>query len=557
MESEYEVNRELLLGFLDESMEGLALVESLFVRLETEPGDMDNINAIFRPVHSLKGNSAYFGLMKVKELSHKMETVLDALRKNTLQVSGAVIDALLPGVDLLKAMLARVREGGSECAAPEELAAAIAALDNALSGKSAAPVVQAPVKQKDAATEPQKERTMRVSEGSIDSFLGHVGDLVVVEEMFAYLWKKLQVRNDDITKEFRQILHTFSALSNNLRTDILAIRKVEAATLLQKAPRVIRDIAAHSGKNITVTCRGDGLKIDKSYIDLLDAPLLHMARNAADHGIETPEKRAAAGKPKEGNICIELEEKENVLELSIRDDGNGLNYEAISRKAAALGLIAPGDALTDEMVTDLIFASGVSTAETVSDISGRGVGMDVVKRAVESAKGKITIVSVKGKGCTFSVSLPRNVSTRILDGYLVRSGGGEIYVLPMGSVVEAFSADRKELSSVAGKGRMALRHGKLMPVVALGEKLAGHGAVGARFPHPENGGDKMTMVCVKAGKNLCAISVDGILGVQKIVAKPVLGVAVENNIFDGAAMLGDGRVAMIISESGLVKLMGM
>ena len=420
---------------------------------------------------------------------------------------------------------------------------------------AAPPPASAP--QKEAAKEPQKEKTMRVSEGSIDSFLGHVGDLVVVEEMFAYLWKKLQTRNDDVTKEFRQILHTFSALSDRLRTDILAIRKVEAGVLLQKAPRIVRDIAAQSGKSIVVTCFGETLKIDKSYIDLLDAPLIHMVRNAADHGAETPEKRAAAGKAREGNIYIGLEEKENTLELSVRDDGSGLDYDAIKRKAVSLGLIASGDALTNEMVTDLIFASGVSTAKTVSDVSGRGVGMDVVKRAVESAKGRISIVSVKGKGCTFSVSLPRSVSTRILDGYLIRTDGGEVYVLPMGSVVEAFSAEKEGLSTVSGKGKMVLRHGKLMPVVALGEKLAGTRAAGRASGRRENTGEKMTMVCVKAGKNMCALAVDGILGVQKIVVKPVRGLAVENDLFDGAATLGDGGVAMILSESGLVKLMEM
>jgi two-component system chemotaxis sensor kinase CheA len=380
---------------------------------------------------------------------------------------------------------------------------------------------------------------------------------VVVEEMFAYLWKKLQTRNDEVTKEFRQILHTFSSLSDRLRTDILAIRKVEAGVLLQKAPRIVRDIAAQAGKSIKVTCSGEALKIDKSYIDLLDAPLLHMVRNAADHGIETPEKRAAAGKPGEGNIYIALEEKENVLELSIRDDGNGLDYEAIARKAVSLGLTAPGDALTDELVTQLIFASGVSTAQTVSEVSGRGVGMDVVKRAVESAKGRISIVSVKGKGCTFSVALPRSVSTRILDGYLVRACGGEVYVLPMGSVIEAFSAERSGLSTVAGKGKMVIRHEKLMPVVALGEKLAGRRGGGRPSSHPENGGDRLTMVSVKAGKGMCALMVEGILGVQKIVAKPIAGLAVEKDLFDGAAMLGDGGVAMIISESGLTKLMEM
>ena len=706
MNSESGVNRELLLDFIDESTEGLDVVDARLIDLESEPDNIDIINEVFRPVHSLKGNAAYFGLMRVKELAHSIENVLDAIRYKRIRMTKRVIDVLLPGIDRLKQMLMSIRNDDAECGNPDEIAALVKTIQGVLSengddaeksavvemlkgkigqiaglapeavpghvaelmalvnklsapGKTQDRIAATPQNQvrddslkslydklgrpidgkaddnyvneirilleraaeetdgkevkalihemtdeidiftatdvgfdellreslveklntftenipvdntagkgsqttetasrkKDGNGGVQKEKTMRVSEKSIDAFLEYVGELVVIEEMFTYLWKRLQDCGGQVTQEFRKTLDAFIALSTRLRTGILSIRKVEAGILLQKAPRIVRDIAAKAGKKISVSCSGYEVKIDKSYIDTLDAALTHMIRNAADHGIETTEKRIAAGKSEEGAISVAIGERENDIEIVVGDDGKGLNYEAIKKKAVSLGLIQENEVMTSEKTIALIFASGVSTSETVSEISGRGVGMDVVKRTVDAANGKIMIDSAEGTGCSFTIVLPKSISTQIFEGYIVRMFNGEVYVLPLMAVHEAFTATDGEITTVAGKGEMVLRHGRMLPVVRLEEKFEID--VTGKEENSEDrrtGRDGNTLVAMTVNKKMYAFKVDEIIGVQKVVEKPINGLEYNQKYFNGASMMGDGSVAMIVSAEGLANL---
>jgi two-component system chemotaxis sensor kinase CheA len=412
------------------------------------------------------------------------------------------------------------------------------------------------IQKADASAAPGKEKaagtskTMRIPEESLDAFLENVGELMGIEEMFRHLYRQLLQKGvtSRFSTDLKQMIDQFGQFSSRLRKGIMDVRKVEAQSLLGKANRIVRDIASGKGKKIAVECSGEKLRIDKSYIELLDAPLVHMVRNAADHGIESPEEREIKGKSPEGIIRIDLQERGNDICLTIADDGRGIDYELISQKAAET--IGTNDSVSSEVLEGLIFKSGISTATEVTDISGRGVGLDVVKQTIEQAGGRVDVTNRPGAGCTFTVSLPRSVSTKIMDGYLVRAMGGGVYALPLNLVMEVFAAQASDVTSVAGMGRVVKRRGLIFPVFDLGvllkEKSCRNGP-DSSF----NAGELLVLVSMM--KKKYAISVQEVIGVQKIVVKPINGICVDQ-IFEGAAMMGDGSTALIIGEEGMGRI---
>lgn len=599
---------ELLAAFLDETQEALDSLDALFITLERDGGERETLEAIFRPVHSFKGNASFFGLLESKRLAHELETVLDHLRKGRVRIDRPLTDLLLAGVDALKGVIARLRAGGPEIgdtamhqALLQRLAAAaagalkgrpdwqgalrdlhlletlapaggeeaealrrlLALVHACLGGDSATVTVQAkaPRPEPAGALEPRpaavhqeagdrRERdsdrfsrdgskTMRVSEASIDTFLHYVGELVVVGGLFDHLGRRLTALPGaaPLARDFRRAGDTFSGLSNQLQRSIMAIRRVPLRPLLQKVPRLVRDVAQARGKDITVELRGEEIEVDKALIELLDAPLAHLVRNAADHGIEEPARRRAAGKPATGTITIAVTEGERDLTLTIADDGAGLDLAAIRRKGEQNGLVQPGQPLGEQDVVALIFASGVSTAAQVTDISGRGVGLDVVKRAVEDAGGAIQVSTEPGKGTRFQVRLPKGVSTQIITGYLVRAHG-HAFVLPLERVRETFKVLPADLSLVAGGGRVVRRGEQVLPLLSL-PRVFGSPAE----PVPAAGGP---VVVAQVRRRPLALVVDAVLGVQKVVLRPLQGLPETGLLFTAGALLGDGTVALVL-----------
>jgi two-component system, chemotaxis family, sensor kinase CheA len=641
----------LLAEFIDESSDMLASTDALFMELEARPDDLDIVQAIFRPVHSIKGNSAFFGFGKIKVLAHEAETLLDKIRKRSLTVTPALISVLLKATDGLKAMLERARCGEPEVdddqafnalvtevraaatserpsdaaviagaidrigrvrkrlrssdpdlkaeldevsgmleglapvppkkhgqtageppsaralrellatpieskaseqtvaatgaalaelsalAATEEARAAVAEMtdtfdtfmasvgfDNLLRELLAeklgslskpgswqtpppgdTPAERPAQAAKDPGAHVEQIKTMRVSEAHIDTFLSYVGELLVVGDMFNHLQGRLASGHSDngLVSQFRRINETFAALSQNLQRSIMSIRKVPVGVLLKRAPRLVRDVAAKSGKEILVVTEGEEVEADKSLVDLLDAPLTHMARNAADHGIEPPDEREAAGKPRQGTVWLRAEETDTSILLTVRDDGKGIDREALREKAVGMGLVKPGQPLTEDEVIRLLFSSGVSTAKSITDVSGRGVGMDVVRRMVEDANGQIRITSEPGKGSVFSIQLPKSVTTQIMDGFLVETGEN-CYVLPMDRIRETMKVARNDLLSVKGKGMCIRHHDMLLPVVDLREAL--------RLDPPDEVPEDVLLVTVNSRTTGFALAIDAVRG---------------------------------------------
>ncbi len=691
---EYE-NDEVVREFLDETLSGFDTIENTMIELENDPDNVDLINTIFRPVHSLKGNSAYFGLLKVKKLTHNLENLLDSSRKGKIKITPEIITILLTGIDYLREMVKRVEEGKEEVLDEERYNASLKKIDEILaeharpytiseqekleiiefakeikqevdddksekaqkilsifsksSGKSekgsAVKEVQelkglltssfegteasdeeiekmqalidrikvysnsqeaksnydelldtfktfaysgigiddvgqeiimdkltdlekhlkpresskdTPSQATEKKTDAEKKQvtkvsksgnsTIRINEKSLDEFLNYVAELLSIEELFGYLARDLSQYDVNLSSNFKRNMDDFSRISTKLRTGIMDIRKVKADSLLQKTSRIVRDISNKSEKKIDVEINGKDLKIDKSYIELLDSPLVHMVRNAADHGIEPAAERKAAGKDETGKITINLYEEEKNLILEVIDDGKGLNIENLKEKAIEKGFIDAGQTLKEEDIINLLFQSGISTAETVTDVSGRGVGMDVVKRTIESAGGKISVETAAGKGSKFAIQLPKNVSTKINDVYLVRSFTDEVYALPLKLIEEAFTLDFHDIFSVKNKGNVVKRRGNLLSVFILDEILTNQSLTLKDYFDQQN---NVPFVYVNFPGKPLAICIKEVVGVQTIVIKDIDSLKFNKKIFDGGATLGDGKIALVINQDWL------
>lgn len=385
-----------------------------------------------------------------------------------------------------------------------------------------------------------------MSEESVDRFLDYVGELIVVAEMYNHLQKAVSEceLGTSLATDFKRVNETFDSLSESLQHSIMEIRKVPVRTLLQKTPRMVRDIATATGKQIKVILVGEDIQIDKRLIETLDGPLTHMVRNAADHGIEPVAEREAAGKSPQGTVTLAVVETDDHVTLSISDDGRGLNLDAIKAKAVTLGLITQDQALEQEDLINLLFASGVSTAQEVTEVSGRGVGMDVVKRSIDAAHGKMSVETETGRGTTFSIQLAKTVSTQIIDGFLL-GVGDSVYVTPMEQVLEVFYPKSGSVTNVAGRGTCVLRHGELLNVIDLRQVLK-------ESPSLDDS-DKGTgiMVSTHIGKRKAAIQVDEVLSVQKVVVKELKGLELTSDLYAGAAVMGDGTLAMILDLNAL------
>ena len=709
---DYDVDPVLLAEFLDESLDMLSDVDRLFVQLEASPHDMTIVESIFRPVHSIKGNSAFFGCVHVKALAHEMETLLDLVRKDALRVTQPLIDVLLKGVDRLRQILERVREREPEIQDEKDFADFVESVKGASAGQEAdiadslgkalnklaalreqctveAPGLLEPLEalekdlkalipveempesapsgaavdasspigmiqdilaepiqdqlpddlgaevlkalrelEKQANDDPTKAavadaldsyetcmatvgfdsllqellltkmdelsrrgvwlepegkpgpaeaaaaqeapavepspkapsrgadekaaekaaieaaKTMRVSEAHIDTFLAFVGELIVIGDMFGNLHKRIstEIGAGEIAAAFRGANESFMALSNDLQESIMSIRKVSVRALLQKVPRMVRDIAAKSAKEIAVELEGESVEVDKSLMDMLDAPLTHMVRNAADHGIQPPSEREAAGKPRQGVVRVAVSEGADTIVLSVKDDGAGLNLDAIRRKAESMGLVKPGQQLRQDDIVSLIFSSGVSTAKEVTDVSGRGVGMDVVKRMIEEAGGAITVSSAPGEGSEFRVQLPKTVTTQIIPGFLVEVNT-QCYVLPMDRVHETTKVSKERITTVVGQGECVTLHGTILPVLELWSVL------GLRKPQTQS--NERVVVTVEAKKRQFAVVVDNVLGVRKVVLRQIDGLEERSPAIAGGALMGDGSVALVIDVEKL------
>ncbi len=397
--------------------------------------------------------------------------------------------------------------------------------------KPAAPKAEKPAAALEAST-------IRVSVEKVDQLINLVGELVITQAMLAQNSRGL----DPVV--YQQLVTGLTDLDRNtrdLQEAVMSIRMIPMSTVFSRFPRMLRDLANKLGKKVELVTQGEATELDKGLVEKITDPLTHLVRNSCDHGVEMPADRLAAGKPEVGTITLAASHQGGSIVIEVRDDGRGLSREKLLRKAREKGIDAP-DSLTDSEVWNLIFAPGFSTAETVTDVSGRGVGMDVVKKNITSLGGTVEIDSAEGYGMRVAVRLPLTLA--IMDGMSV-GVGEEVYILPLSSVVESFQVSQEMVKTIGGSGRVVEVRDEYMPVIEL-EKVFQV----PRFDWEHNSG---IMVVVEAESGRVALLVDELLGQQQVVVKNLETNYRKVNDVSGATIMGDGRVALILDVGSLVR----
>ncbi|MCP4449243.1 MAG: chemotaxis protein CheA [Myxococcales bacterium] len=397
----------------------------------------------------------------------------------------------------------------------------------------------APPRTKARASVQMASSSIRVSVEKIDSLVNLVGELVITQSMLA------QVERDSDLKHVEELRTGLGELERNtreLQETVMRIRMLPIGTTFARFPRLVHDLGRQLGKNIDLQLSGEGTELDKTVLENIGDPLVHLVRNSVDHGIETPEVREAAGKDPMGTILLSAFHQGGSVVIEVRDDGAGVNRAKLLSKAVEKGVVDADAELSDDQILEILFHPGLSTAEQVSDVSGRGVGMDVVKRNIESLGGAITVFSEEGVGSLFRIRLPLTLA--IIDGQLVRIGD-EIYIIPLVNIVESLQVDRSNVTRVAGPSEVYRFREEALPLVHVSEVFS--------IPKSCVSNDGMVVVVEGDGRRVSLV-VDELLGIQQVVVK-----SLDTNYervpgLSGATILGDGAVALILDMAGLIRL---
>ncbi len=657
--------------YLEESFEGLEIMESGLLALDPGKADVEEINTIFRAAHSIKGGSATFGFEEVTGFTHVMETLLDQMRSEERDVTTETVDVLLRSVDCLNGMFVALKEGdpidqdrvdevhaelnqvlGEESGAvagadmasvateeavatgweilfvpysgmlktgneplrifralrelgilevvverddvpqlsdvtPEDcylgwrlrlhgeatqeevaeifewveddcdltltpLAATIAEaappVESDVSAEKAAlsTAVKAPqaaaggegARRKASGGGKQQSSSIRVAIEKVDALVDMIGELVITQSMLSQIGENFTV---DMIERMREGLTQLERNTRELQESVMQIRMLPISFAFNRFPRVVHDLSQSLGKKVELVVSGEGTELDKTVLEQIGDPLIHLVRNSIDHGIESPSERVAKGKPEFGTVKLNAYHQGGNIVIEVVDDGAGLNKQAILRKAVEKGWLDEGEDLPDAEAFDLLFRPGFSTAKEVTDVSGRGVGMDVVRRNVRTLGGNVEVTSVPDEGSIFTVRLPLTLA--ILDGQLLRIGK-EIFIIPLVSIVESIQVNTEHVNSIAHQAEVYQLREEYLPIVRLHRRL-----------NLEDGNTDLEdglLVVVEADGKRAALMVDDLLGQQQVVIK-----SLETNFhkmtgLSGATILGDGTVALILDVADLM-----
>ena len=704
--------------FITETKEAFGDMDNDLVNLEQNPGDMELIKAIFRRMHTIKGSASIFGFNLLKDTAHKLEDLMDWVKKNTQEVSGEIIELLFEGVDNLKNIfhgilrdpetghsegrksdqdflkkldlhmeklssgllnvdscaqssfeafekvkdvlhadsqfsefieqlenlgkcfkkaedipgekeqreqqtrwffrgteiteyfvpwnnfLKRCREdkdAGAQTfeeylakfksileilkkAEDKEIENIIVEIEESISLfemqefdmddlmveyfssatsdiekllESVEPVEKSPQESDSKSEIPigkkqkkvmEMESTIRVNEEKIDMFLNGVGELITIGEVFNYIEKKMDAMtgiDSSLLKEYKSANMIYGEQIFTLHNSLIQLRRVEIKQVLSNTPRLVRDLAKSMNKEVVLTITGDDSFIDKSLLNDLDAMLMHIVRNAIDHGIETVEERKKLGKAPKGELRIEAENDDKFLKVHIKDDGRGIDVERIREVAPAKGLCSREKIMTmsEQEIINLIFLSGMTTTKEVSDVSGRGVGMDVVLSGIEKRGGSAKISTEKNKGTSVHLQIPLSVTLGVINGLVIKIAGNS-FVIPMENILETFKPAEKQIVTVKKTGEAINVRDKFFPLIRL-DKLFD-------FVDHEFTGNHKICILIKSKEQEAGIWVDELSDQQQVVLKKLEGLPRSQNIMGGAIM-GDGKVGLVLNVEGLLE----
>jgi two-component system, chemotaxis family, sensor kinase CheA len=525
--------------FLAESQEGVAAMESGLMALEVRPDDEAALFEVFRAAHTLKGNAGIFGLRAIGSFAHAMEDVLDRLRSGRLTLTREGTTLLLRGVDVLRELLAEAFAGddslrGGHAATLLQIGAlAAGAAPSAAPGAvdpGAAADPQSAVRTAAGVSGPARP-SIRVDVARLDALLALVGEIAVARDQVSQLLVDPAVSREAILD--RQ--HEAERLQLSLHELTLSLRMVSVGPTLRQLSRLVRDLALSLGKEADLEIEGADAEVDNSVLQLLKDPLTHMVRNAVDHGIESPDRRLERGKPRRGRIRLRASTERGALVVELSDDGEGLDRRRVLEKARERGLVSRDEVPGDARLHELVFEPGFSTAGHVTDLSGRGVGLDVVRRNVEALRGTVHLSSVPGSGSTVTLRLPLTLA--IIEG-LVVAVGSDVFVLPMDDVIESSALPRAEAERRLSHGVLSLRGG-VHPYLRLRDLL--------QTDAPRT--TREICVVVKAESGPAGLVVDAVLGQRQVVIRPLPKLLDRVQCASAAAVLGDGRLALILEPA--------
>lgn len=537
-----EINREMLLqSFREETEECLQQMEQLLLALETHPEDRELISSLFRAAHTIKGNASLLEFDALARFLHDVEDLLDLCRSNGVVPSQEVISILLKTVDAQRQMAKRAVEGETGLLPEHEaLSARLVELTAKIKpaeapGAQDSSATNAPDFSTGARESKASVQNLRVDVGKLDRMLNLTVEFAIAQgRQRRILEEKLGLSGN--RREVLESHHGLEALFLELQELVMKIRMVPVGPTFHRFARSVRDAARKSGKLARMLVVGDDVEVDTTILEHIHDPLMHMIRNSVDHGLETPEVRRALGKDPSGKIVLQAFHDSGNIVVQISDDGAGLDHERILAHARAKGIVAEGARLSETEIHNLIFQPGFSTAAKVSELSGRGVGLDVVRRNVNALSGAILVESRKGLGTTFTIRLPLTLA--IIDGFAVKVGT-ETYVIPLSSVKECLELPAERHSSDEG-GVINLR-GEALPYVRLRDLFDSTGNAPSR--------EKIIVVEYQGGR--AGLAADELLGEQQAVIKPLGRLFQGIRGVSGSTILGNGRVALILDVPAL------
>lgn len=556
--------QELVQDFLVETNEIIENLDHDLVELESNQNDLELLNKIFRGAHTMKGSSSFLGFNKLAELTHHAEDILNKLRKGEMVVTREIMDTLLEFVDKTKQIISDIENGtdNTDCTSViEDLKlASEGKLTSKTKNTSAAQPAQAAQPAAAPAPKPQAapkqeapkvvhqatpvEQTIRVDVSRLDSLVNLVGELVLSRNMLSQIAGELENKfeNEYLVEQLLVATNSIGMNTTELQLAIMKTRMIAIGKVFNKFPRVVRDIARDTGKEIELIISGEETELDKQVIESIGDPLLHMIRNSCDHGVETPDVRLAKGKPRMGTVNLSAYHEGNHVVIEIKDDGAGMDPNKLKRKAIEKGVITVDEAnsMDDKQAFALIFKPGFSTAEKITNISGRGVGMDVVRTNIEKLNGIITIDSKIDEGSIFYLKLPLTLA--IIQALLVEVAG-ETFAIPLASVVETVRITNEEIHSFEGREVLKLRD-RVLSLIRLDEA----------FALDELEQDEIYVVVVALAEKQLGFIVDKLIGQEEIVIKSLGDYLGGNPGIAGATITGDGRVRLILDVAGVIEV---
>lgn len=545
-----EIDFDLLEAFITECHEHLDASEVCLLNLHSRPDSPEDLNAVFRAFHTIKGAAAFMNLEEFRIVAHETENLLDQLRGGKIQGCEKTTEIVFAATDILKRMVTALHHSAKskslpppEPQVPVFCAGVRAFLQHTPSAGEDIPAKPAAAAEKERSPhsdDSHYQNSVRVSAERLDRLLDAIGELVIAESMVSQSIANGAADSAEMDRRLRHL----DKITRSLQQMSTSLRMIPIRPAFVRMSRLVRDLARKAGKSIHFSMSGEDTELDKAVVDRIVDPLVHLLRNAVDHGIEnSAEERKAAGKPVTARVELRAFHRGGNIHIEVEDDGRGFNRKAIFARARERGLINDGESLSDREVYDLVFEPGFSTAEKVTEISGRGVGMDVVKRYMQSLRGQIEVQSQPGRGATVSLRLPLTLA--IIDAMTVGIGS-ERYVIPTLSIMRCIRPSPADISTIVGRGEIISVGGRSVPLFRLARL----------FGIPDACEDATTAVAVIADDNgrQVGLLVDQLLGQQQIVIKGI-GESLQGAMgIAGGAIMPDGLVGLIIDVPGLVRM---